>query len=62
MPMKVMVTVLELDGLARARKTTKAGETFTYVDRIGYDAFGQRVYLKLGNGVETTYSYDENRR
>nr|WP_255949272.1 RHS repeat-associated core domain-containing protein [Brucepastera parasyntrophica] len=40
----------------------KQGETFTYVDKIGYDEWGQRVYLRLGNGVETTYEYDENRR
>jgi RHS repeat-associated protein len=40
----------------------KQGTTFPYVDKIGYDEWGQRVYIKLGNGVETTYQYDENRR
>ncbi len=33
-----------------------------YVKDIGYDEFGQRVALELGNGVETTYTYDEDRR
>ncbi|ULQ59049.1 LysM peptidoglycan-binding domain-containing protein [Brucepastera parasyntrophica] len=40
----------------------KQGETFVYVDKIGYDEWGQRVYIRLGNGVETSYTYDENRR
>jgi hypothetical protein len=33
-----------------------------YVEEIGYDEYGQRIYIKYGNGVETEYSYDENRR
>ncbi len=33
-----------------------------YVKDIGYDAFGQRVALDLGNGVSTSYSYDADRR
>ncbi len=40
-------------------------ESFTvtdYVQDIGYDEFGQRVSIDLGNGIETTYTYDENRR
>jgi RHS repeat-associated protein len=41
---------------------TKQGQAFPYVDKIGYDEWGQRVYLKLGNGVETTYAYNEDRR
>jgi RHS repeat-associated protein len=41
---------------------TKQGQAFPYVDKIGYDEWGQRVYLKLGNGVETTYTYNEDRR
>ncbi|AHC15311.1 RHS repeat domain-containing protein [Salinispira pacifica] len=33
-----------------------------YVQDIGYDEYGQRVYIKYGNGVETEYSYDPERR
>ena len=29
------------------------------VDRIGYDKEGHTVYTKLGNGTETTYTYDK---
>jgi len=38
------------------------GVTFAYVEHIGYDEWNQRVYMKLGNGVETAYKYDEKRR
>jgi hypothetical protein len=40
----------------------KQGKMFVYVEDIGYDAWGQRVWLKLGNEVETRYEYDEERR
>ncbi|HET7505672.1 MAG TPA: SpvB/TcaC N-terminal domain-containing protein [Kofleriaceae bacterium] len=29
-----------------------------YLDRVGYDEFGQRVRMRYGNGIETRYSYD----
>ena len=29
---------------------------------IGYDEYGQRVYIKYGNGVETNYTYDKDMR
>ena len=37
-------------------------ETFNYVDRIGYDEFGQRIYIKYGNGIETDYGYKKETR
>ena len=30
------------------------------IKNIRYDEYGQRVYIKYGNGVETNYTYDEN--
>ncbi len=33
-----------------------------YVQDIGYDKFGQRVYIKYGNMIETSYAYDRDRR
>jgi len=36
--------------------------TTQYVAEIGYDTFGQRTDMRLGNGTETHYTYDENRR
>ncbi len=38
------------------------GWSTEYVQRIGYDELGQRVYMRYGNGVESRYSYDPERR
>ncbi|MCF6335629.1 MAG: peptidoglycan DD-metalloendopeptidase family protein, partial [Spirochaetales bacterium] len=38
------------------------GLNTTYIEDIGYDEYGQRAYIKYGNGIETNYSYDEDRR
>ena len=35
---------------------------YDYVNKIGYDKFEQRTYLKYCNGAETFYSYDSARR
>ncbi len=35
---------------------------YDYVNKIGYDKFEQRTYLKYCNGSETFYSYDPQRR
>jgi len=43
-------------------KGRNRGVNFTYVDKIGYDEWGQRAYLRMGNGTETRYTYDEMRR
>ncbi|NLG85152.1 MAG: hypothetical protein GX493_11235, partial [Firmicutes bacterium] len=40
----------------------KYWDRFDYVKQIGYDEFGQRVYIKYGNDVETRYTYDPYRR
>ena len=33
----------------------------TIVEKVGYDKDGHTVYTKLGNGTETTYTYDKQR-
>ena len=35
---------------------------YDYVNKIGYDKFEQRTYLKYCNGAETFYTYDPQRR
>ena len=35
---------------------------YDYVNRIGYDKFGQRTYMKYCNGAETFYTYEPQRR
>ena len=38
-----------------------SGRESFIVDKIGYDKEGHTVYTKLGNGTETTYTYDKQR-
>ena len=38
-----------------------SGHESFIVDKIGYDKEGHTVYTKLGNGTETTYTYDKQR-
>jgi len=33
-----------------------------YVQQLGYDEFEQRVYLRYGNGTESRYTYEDQRR
>jgi RHS repeat-associated protein len=40
----------------------KLGNDYKYVNQVGYDEYEQRVYLQYGNGTETNYSYDAQRR
>ncbi|ETS95015.1 MULTISPECIES: hypothetical protein [Prevotella] len=39
-----------------------SGHESFIVDKIGYDKEGYTVYTKLGNGTETTYAYDKQRK
>ncbi|MFA6902444.1 MAG: SpvB/TcaC N-terminal domain-containing protein [Gallionellaceae bacterium] len=41
---------------------TLNGRPYQYLERLDYDRFESRVYLKVGNGVETSYRYDPNNR
>nr|WP_244412654.1 hypothetical protein [Streptomyces cinereoruber] len=42
---------------------SKNGTSYTYLDRVDYDKFGQKILQQTGNGVRTTYTYDaEDRR
>ena len=42
-------------------KSNKLGKEETIVEKVGYDKDGHTVYTKLGNGTETTYTYDKRR-
>jgi RHS repeat-associated protein len=41
---------------------TLNGRPYKYLERLDYDRFEQRVFLKVGNGVETQYTYAANNR
>ena len=42
-------------------KSNKQGKEETIAEQVGYDKDGHTVYTKLGNGTETTYTYDKQR-
>ena len=48
-------------GQVESLTINKQGRQSVIVDRIGYDKEGHTVYTKLGNGTETTYTYDKQR-
>lgn len=49
-------------GNLSSMESEKDGHQRTLLANLGYDKFEQRVYLKYGNGTETTYEYETERR
>ncbi len=54
--------IYDRGGQIKAVHGKKQGDHYDYVKEICYDEFGQRVYIKYGNDVETHYTYDPYRR
>ena len=54
-------TITNVAGQVESLTSNKQGRQSVIVDRIGYDKEGHTVYTKLGNGTETTYTYDKLR-
>ena len=48
-------------GQVESLTSSKQGKESSIVAQIGYDKDGHTVYQKLGNGTETTYTYDKQR-
>lgn len=40
----------------------KGSHEYVYIDKLGYDKFEQRIFLRYGNGTETSYTYEPERR
>jgi len=60
---EVLTYAYDSGGLVRAATGVKLGVTAPYLQRLEYDEFGQRVFMLVGNGVESSYSYKPlNRR
>jgi RHS repeat-associated protein len=55
---EVLTYAYDSGGLARAATGVKLGSTTPYVQRLEYDEFGQRAFLRVGNGAETSYAYN----
>ena len=49
-------------GKLSALSGLRFGENYAYVDRISYDKFEKRRFLRLGNGTEQEYTYDPQRQ
>ena len=49
-------------GLLQRATGTRGAQSFTYLGHLGYDEFGQRIMMRLGNEAETSYSYDPQTR
>nr|WP_264085164.1 SpvB/TcaC N-terminal domain-containing protein [Kibdelosporangium phytohabitans] len=55
------VLTYEYDTAGEVTRATgvKNGTGYTYLHRVDYDKFGQKVLQQNGNGVRTTYTYDQ---
>ena len=49
-------------GLLNAAWGEKRGNRYNYINSLTYDEFSQRRYLAYGNGVQSSYSYDDKTR
>lgn len=49
-------------GNVRAVSGFKLGRAFSYVTRLEYDRFEQRVFQEIGNGTRTHFAYDDRTR
>jgi RHS repeat-associated protein len=49
-------------GQIKSVKGKRGSLVIDYVKNIGYDEFGQRIYIEYNNGVKTKYTYDPYRR
>jgi RHS repeat-associated protein len=54
--------VYDQGGLIKAAYGERQTDHYDFVKQISYDEFGQRVYIKYGNDIETRYTYDPYRR
>ncbi|WP_207679228.1 SpvB/TcaC N-terminal domain-containing protein [Desulfonema magnum] len=60
---EVLTYTYNSGGLADSASGIKGKHTYRYLQKLTYDKFEQRVYMKQGNGAETTYAYNPlNRR
>ena len=48
-------------GQVESIRSERQGKEETIVEEVGYDKEGHTVYTRLGNGTETTYTYDKQR-
>jgi RHS repeat-associated protein len=59
---EVITYQYNLGGLLQSMSGNRQGQDYTYLRQLGYDQFEQRVFLSYGNGTQTTYAYEADRR
>lgn len=59
---EVLTYNYNVGGLLHSMSGEKDSTMYNYLTRLGYDEFEDRVYLSYGNGTETTYAYEADRR
>jgi len=55
---EVLKYTYDAGGLLQSATGFKDRVTYNYLNYLGYDHFGQRVYMELGNKTKTRYQYD----
>src|SRR5260221_1575478 len=51
-----------LGGLLNSMSGNRQGQNYSYLRQLGYDQFESRVFLSYGNGTQTSYTYEPDRR
>ena len=59
---EILVNSYDSGGKLIAIDGAKAGFDYSYLKEMGYDKFGQRVFLRLGNDTTTSYTYTDDTR
>ncbi len=59
---EVLTYGYDAGGLVNRATGVKLGTQYPYVQDLHYDVFGQRVYMKHGNGIVSRYAYDDTTR
>jgi RHS repeat-associated protein len=59
---EILVNNYDSGGKLNQVDGTKAGYNYAYLKEMGYDKFGQRTYMRLGNDTETEYTYTAETR
>jgi RHS repeat-associated protein len=59
---EAVIYTYNVGGLLLSMSGNRNGVVTDYVQQLGYDAFESRVFLAYGNGTQTNYTYEPDRR
>ncbi|MEV6815219.1 SpvB/TcaC N-terminal domain-containing protein, partial [Micromonospora sp. NPDC051296] len=55
---EVLTYQYDSGGALRQASGVKGGRSYAYVNRLEYDKFGQRAFLAVGNGTQSSFTYN----